>query len=322
MSNDVIVMCSGGSDSMYLLHLISNKMIDGDNTVYCVYINHGISKEEPTWRKLVINFCKTYDNVEFVYHKINWNDKFNQSETQCRALRYDFVQKFAIEKHITEIYTGHHKNDLMENNLISIFKNRVYDFDLCEKVTKKINNNGDVKFLNFYKPLLKFSKNEIIDNCYELKINFVTDESNVVSNNIRNVLRNNLFPNINKLKDSKQYISSMMHFFTHYNQLNSYLLEDIKYVMDNSILTEIDGNKRFKIKNELIKENTFFMCELIKMFNFKYNDEKNNKLKNKADFNLLNNYNKIKEKKSMFKLNEKTSFIFDNNGDLFIFIKK
>ena len=315
---NLIVMCSGGSDSMFLLNHIAT--LYNTSKIYCIYINHGISKNSNDWYETVKKRAGQYNNVVPMMFSVLWHNNEIKNETACREKRYEIINQFALENNVQRIFTGHHKDDLVENNLISILKNRIYNFKMKDKIIIEFIFNNEVVKISYEKPLLKYKKSEIITYCIENNIQYVEDESNNVSDNIRNIIRNNFLNDLRNLNHGEQYIQSMNNFFNHYNEVNDYFVKKMDEIISKIVIKDKGfGQFRYKIDVSMIEDDVYFMCELIKRVCFLYSNKKD--FSTKADVNLNGNYMRIKASKTMFKLNEYVSIRFDVNGDLLIFMK-
>lgn len=272
-----LLMCSGGSDSMFLLNQLFNyfnntstsentensytalledlNLIDllpvkTDNSTNCevinlhvVYVNHNISTYSKAWGDVVRNYCDQL-KLKIINHQykfdilfkelsVEWNNNEIKSETNCRTKRYDLIKYYIADSknNFVAVFTAHHKNDNYENQLISIFKNRTFSTEIKTVSQLKIvvkhlqNSNSSTTSIPLLRPILHLTKQDILDYCYQHDIPFVTDESNFVEDNIRNVLRNSLFPKIDELSNQQQYYDGMKNFFCEYNNMINCLTE-------------------------------------------------------------------------------------------------
>ena len=275
-----LLMCSGGSDSMFLLNQLFNYFnntstsentennytallkdlnlinllpVKTDNSTNCevinlhvVYVNHNISTHSKLWGDIVRNYCDQL-KLKIINHQykfdilfkelsVEWNNNEIKSETNCRTKRYDLIKDYIADSKtdFVAVFTAHHKNDNYENQLISIFKNRTFSTEIKTVSQLKIvvkhlqNSNSSTTSIPLLRPILHLTKQDILDYCYQHDIPFVTDESNFVEDNIRNVLRNSLFPKIDELSNPQQYYDGMINFFKEYNNMIDCLTEFAK----------------------------------------------------------------------------------------------
>lgn len=269
-----IVCCSGGADSMALLdmayHYIRNQQEQSDksNTTLSVFhVKHGMSANQNDWAELVQRYGLSLGLDVYV---ANVNPEQNKlTETEARAKRYAALDEYIqiLDKKLSSnttkcqqdtqfiVLTGHHKDDRLENFLISIFKNRVHNFDLVNHLAY---GNHSSRRVCFQKPLLGYAKEELIHYCQSKNIEYVTDESNLISDNLRNIFRNQVFPFIEKLKNPKQYLTSLESFFDSYKVFHDFYIssvQDIKNKMMQQV-KELDDGLRYSCSLDLIRERT------------------------------------------------------------------
>lgn len=281
----LIVCCSGGADSMALLdmayHYIHDQQEQSDKsniTLSVFHVKHGMSANQNDWAELVQRYGSSLGLDVYV---ANVNQEQNKlTETEARTKRYAALDKYIqiLDKQLSSntkcsqdpqdvkhtqdtkcakhpkdtqfiVLTGHHKDDRLENFLISIFKNRVHNFDLV--------NHRDGR-VYFQKPLLGYRKGELIHYCQSKNIQYVTDESNLISDNLRNIFRNQVFPFIEKLKNPKQYLTSLESFFDSYKVFHDFYIlsvQDVKNKMMQRV-KELDDGVRYSCSLDLIREKT------------------------------------------------------------------
>ena len=218
-SSHIIVCCSGGADSMALLYMCRQFALDNNCSISAFHTKHGLSANQHDWANFVQLEC---EKLSIPIHIVEVNPEYKPlSETEARRLRYSALNQYIamIDNKNVVVVTGHHKNDRMENYLISVFKNRTHNFDLVN------HQQGNV---SFQKPLLGYSKNELIQYCQIHNIGFVHDESNDVSDNLRNIIRNQLFKYIDKLKHKAQYMVSLERFFYNYKTFNEFYMASVR----------------------------------------------------------------------------------------------
>lgn len=266
-----IVCCSGGADSMALLdmayHYIRNQQEQSDKsniTLSVFHVKHGMSANQNDWAELVQRHGLSLDLDVYV---ANVNPEQNKlTETEARAKRYAALDEYIqiLDKKLSSnttkctqfiVLTGHHKDDRLENFLISIFKNRVHNFDLVNHLAY---GNHSSRRVCFQKPLLGYAKEELIHYCQSKNIEYVTDESNLISDNLRNIFRNQVFPFIEKLKNPKQYLTSLESFFDSYKVFHDFYIlsvQDVKNKMMQKVKKLNDG-LRYSCSLDLIRERT------------------------------------------------------------------
>ena len=144
----MIVACSGGSDSMGLLHLIMSNF--QHKNIICAHVNHMVRKQSYKEYEYVKKFCEIH-NVIFEGIKLSGNIEKN-FENEARNMRYDFFYYLKDKYHAKYIITAHHADDQIETILM--------------RLTRGSNLSGysGIKFedKDFLRPLLSVTKKDIL----------------------------------------------------------------------------------------------------------------------------------------------------------------
>lgn len=268
----IIVCCSGGADSMALLMMcyqyvnrlttpqrrnsnshsvgikdnyllnseLPNQQQHRSITMSAFHVKHGLSPNQHDWANLVQSKCNSL-NIPLHIVEVNPSQR-PLSETEARKLRYEALDEYIANQVLDSkdvdviVVTGHHKNDRLENYLISIFKNRTHNFDLINHVK---NGSGNIA-VSYQKPLLNMTKNELVDYCHQHQLDFVHDESNDVSDNLRNIIRNQLFKYMDKLKHKAQYMISLERFFDNYKTFNEFYIASVRQFISTMQVKQIE----------------------------------------------------------------------------------
>ena len=334
-----LLCLSGGVDSMVLFDLMGKELIKSNiDELHIIHVNHGSTKDcdkyENFVRSAVFDFQKKYNvkNVFLTIKRLNLlKNKEALTELHCREKRYNEIFKYCVENNINDIYTAHHKDDFLENNFISVFKNRIYSILMQENVVKVIEKNSknkDWEWKNvdklkvfLHKPFLKeYSKEELLKYSKENNLVFIQDETNYIADNLRNVLRNGLFNHLKDIVGYENYINSMNSFFDFVSTLISYqskiinkkilpLLKLKEFKKDELTLCEAELELKL-IENYLLKDNSIedrlFLVEILNLFLFQI---KNKYLKGKQKKCLNDFFIKFLDNKKVVIYNTKTEYL-------------
>lgn len=197
-NNDKIVIAvSGGPDSMALLDILYklknefNKEYNISYSIYVAHVNHMLRQESNDEKIYVENFCKER-NIDFHYLE---KDVRNESiehkmgtEEYARKIRYDFFEEVRIKTDSNKIAVAHNLNDNVETIILNIIRGCGIK-GLC---------GMQVVFGNIIRPLLDITKKELLDYCFNNNINPCFDKSNEQDIYMRNRVRLNLIPTIEK----------------------------------------------------------------------------------------------------------------------------
>jgi tRNA(Ile)-lysidine synthase len=176
-----VLAVSGGVDSMVLLDLLANK--SGIELVVA-HFNHGIRGDSGIDEALVRRRAK---QLGLPFESGSGNLGAGTSEEMAREARYDFLEK-AVKKHkAAAIITAHHQDDLIETAFINLIRGTGRKGLVAISGNKKI-----------IRPLLKCPKQEIVEYAQKHGIKWREDSSNQDMGYLRNYVRKNLMPGLNK----------------------------------------------------------------------------------------------------------------------------
>ncbi len=172
---------SGGSDSMVLLYLF--KKLDIKATiVHCNYQMRGDSSEKD--QQLVEEICSMW-NFDCISMKFDPPESGGINfQNWARDKRYQAFRDLKKEEQADAIVLAHHMDDQLETILQKILRGAGLDSWKGMRVW-----DGEL-----LRPLLQFSKNEILEYAANQNIPYRLDSSNSESTYSRNFLRNSWFP--------------------------------------------------------------------------------------------------------------------------------
>jgi len=171
-----IVGVSGGSDSMALLHLLNRFHFD----VVVAHVNYKKRESADFDQSLVASFCK---EKGIIFEALELNEiKKGNFQARAREIRYDFFRELVNQYEADGVVVAHHFDDLLETYLL-------------QKKSKKIpmywglKNKVMIDGLTIIRPLLDFSKKDILEYIDMNHIVYGEDESNHLGIYERNRIR-------------------------------------------------------------------------------------------------------------------------------------
>ncbi len=183
------VACSGGVDSMSLLHYLNSIKDDFDIEIVAINIDHSIRENSALDSKFVEDYCKE-NHIRFYKFKIDSMKIASENkiclEEAARKGRYGVFDSLISRGIVDKICLGHHIQDQAETILLNIFRG-------CGLNGAK---GMDVIRDNYIRPMLNTSKLEITKYAGENEIPFVEDDTNYDESYSRNFLRNNIMPKL------------------------------------------------------------------------------------------------------------------------------
>ncbi len=184
------VACSGGRDSISLLHYLNSIKEDLDIEVVCININHSIRDNSDRDSRFVVDFCQ--ENRIRCYKFVI--DSYNIARTRhltleqaAREGRYEMFRTLIRKGLVDKIALGHHISDQAETVLMHILRGA----GLSGASGMAMSSEGI-----FIRPMLNISRQEINEYIIENDLNYVEDETNADSTYTRNFLRNEIMPKL------------------------------------------------------------------------------------------------------------------------------
>jgi len=174
-----VLAVSGGPDSMFLL----DNLRRGKYKLAVAHVNYHKRKESKQDEKLVKDYCQAWNLPCFVY-SVEASEYLLVKNFQAwaREKRYKFFQKIAQQKKTEYIITAHHLDDHLETYLLQKQRRSLVDYWGLAPKTKQ----GKIWLL---RPLLFFTKAQILLYLTQKKIPYATDNTNQLPLYQRNIVR-------------------------------------------------------------------------------------------------------------------------------------
>ena len=185
----VAVACSGGVDSMVLLHLIAKEM--GPNQVICLHYDHKVRSDSHKAVEFLKEYCKK-EGLHFVLGERTESLK-SFSENSLRNLRYSFFEKACEAEQVHNIYQAHNLNDNVETFVFRVFRGTNLSGLSSIPLRRML---GDI---NIVRPLLGVSKEQIISYAQDHSVKFIEDYTNRQIKYKRNFIRHKILPLAKKI---------------------------------------------------------------------------------------------------------------------------
>ena len=217
------VAISGGPDSMALAFLTKCMSIErGTSNVY-FHIDHKLRKESKKEALFIKKILKKFD-VNLNILKWVKNNKLKNIQEQARLKRYELLFKKCKNHKLNKILTAHHKDDLYENFFIRLLRgsglNGLISF---KKKYSKLKINEKILI---FRPLLNFSKNELIYISENTFGNYIKDPSNLDNKYLRVYVRN-ILNNFKFNKKNKNFDTSLSNLHKSNKALEHYIKKNI-----------------------------------------------------------------------------------------------
>ena len=183
-TNPVIaVAVSGGPDSIALVFLLKKWIIKKKGKLFALIIDHQM--RENSFEEA--NFVKKYlgnNNIKSLILTIAKKNVLKGKMIQARENRFLKIINYCKKNKILHIFIGHHYDDNVETFMLRKIAGSNFEGLNCMQ-EKTIYNNVQI-----IRPLLKFTKKQILDYNKKMNLVYVNDPSNDDEKYSRVVVRN------------------------------------------------------------------------------------------------------------------------------------
>ncbi|WP_047790329.1 tRNA lysidine(34) synthetase TilS [Tenacibaculum mesophilum] len=295
----LLIAISGGVDSVVLTHLLHQLQFN----ISLAHCNFQLRGKESDLDELFIKELGKSLNIQTFTTRFNTNEYTtkNKLSTQlaARELRYSWFDSLSKENNFDYILTAHHADDNLETFLINLSRGTG-----LEGLTGIPSINK-----NIIRPLLTFSREEIITFAKKNNIEWREDESNSETKYLRNKIRHQIVPTLKELNDSvlKNFNKTIDH-LKESQQIIDDKIADITHeiVSKEGDLLKINIEKLLKLSNPKA-----YLYQLLKSYKFtEWNDVYNLIYAQSGKQILTKFYTLLKDRDFLLLLrtNEKSSF--------------
>ncbi len=187
-NDQIVVACSGGPDSLALLHLLYQMSDEFGIKLAVAHMNHMLRGQQALAdAQFVSNFSGQLGLPIYtaaVDVQAYARDSGRSVEEAARIVRYEFLQQIAAKLGGAKIAVGHHQDDQAETLLQNLLRG---------SGTRGLRAMQPVSG-NIIRPLLMVSRQEIEDYCQTYLLNPRQDSSNLDAYFTRNRIRLRLIP--------------------------------------------------------------------------------------------------------------------------------
>ena len=210
----ILVAFSGGADSTLLLHLLASRATKCGTRLYAVHLHHGIRGDEAD-RDL--NFCRQTCRalgVPLFSVKVNVpalaKSRGQSLELAAREARYRHFARLMKRHGIRYLATAHHADDNLETLLFRLCRGTGTAGLRGIPAHSPLPGTKEDEELYVVRPLLRLTKEEILDACRSLNLSYVTDSTNTCNDCARNRIRNRIIPELETLFAHPQHAAARL----------------------------------------------------------------------------------------------------------------
>lgn len=214
IGDSILLGLSGGADSVCLLFILYELREELGISISAVHVNHCIRGEEADRDEL---FCRNLADrlgVPFKSVRVDVPAIAKAEGLSCeeagRKVRYEIFNTTAVEMGCNKICVAHHMNDSAETFLFQLFRG------------SRLNGLSGIRPMNgnVIRPLLCLTRNDIEEYLEDIEESYVTDSTNLSEDYSRNLIRNTIFKEAEKIQprvishisDTASYISKVTAF--------------------------------------------------------------------------------------------------------------
>lgn len=277
----LLIAISGGIDSVVLTHILYKLKFD-ITLAHCNFMLRG--KESNKDEQFVINLG---EKLAIPTYTIQFNTKNYAEEngisTQmaARDLRYNWFQKLCKQNQLDYIITAHQKDDVIETVLINLTRGTgLNGLTGIPEVNK-----------NVVRPLLLFSRNEILVHATRKKLQWQEDSSNSSIKYVRNKIRHKVVPFLKELNPS--LLDTFTNTLENLKASQEIVSDRINEIKEKAVIS-VNDTVHFKIS--VLKELNnpkVYLYELLKDYGFTEWDDITNLLNAQSGKQVFSNTHRL-----------------------------
>jgi tRNA(Ile)-lysidine synthase len=189
----IAIACSGGLDSMVLLHLASAYARAHGVALHVLHVHHGLSSNADAWLNHVEAASAT-TGARFDARRVDVKHSGSGTEAAARKLRYAALGAMCHAHGVKLMLTAHHLDDQAETVLLQLLRGSgtagLSGMDAANSAPDLLGNPA----LVMARPLLQHSRLELEQYAQARGVTWVEDESNFDPRFARNALRHQVMP--------------------------------------------------------------------------------------------------------------------------------
>ena len=230
----LLLAISGGIDSMVLLNLLHHL----EYTIAIAHCNFGLRGNESDGDEEFIKAeCERY-KIPIHIQKFD-TQQFAETyklstQLAARKLRYDWFSVLLKDNNYDYLLTAHHLDDSLETFLINLTRGSGLDglVGIPEQNERII------------RPLLLFSRQEIVNYAQENNVQWREDSSNASDKYVRNKIRHDIVPLLKELNPS--FLNSFQNTLDNLQQAQS-LVDDASRIVYRKVVDDVDFQKKINL---------------------------------------------------------------------------
>jgi len=233
----ILLAISGGPDSVYLAFLLYTLDFD----ISLAHVNYRLRNLDSQKEEDLVKDYADRWKVPMYIKRENPKDRMLDSgeslQQTARKIRYDFFDELIRIHKFDVCALAHHADDQIESILMSLIKGN----------SSRIIHGMPIRRGPYIRPLIDFSKKEILQGLKESKLIYGHDVSNDSNDYLRNKIRNQVLPLLEKINPA---IRKQLHVREElYKQQKQTLDEELALIYQAQTEIFADGSKALKWSN-------------------------------------------------------------------------
>lgn len=186
-----LLACSHGPDSMALFFMLKEEGYNFE----VAHVNYHLREESDQEQKELEAYCAK-NGIKLYVKEVTESLGETNLEEQCRIIRYTFFKELVNHHHFYAVLIAHNQDDVIETYLMQKTRqNLVEFFGIKEKPII-----FDTKII---RPVLQFSKQELLMFCDINKVEYSIDKTNLQDVFLRNKIRHQVVEKMTKEEREK-----------------------------------------------------------------------------------------------------------------------
>ena len=179
------VAVSGGPDSMALCYLLSQWVGRNGTQIHALTVDHGLRPEAAKEAAQVGDWLANWPHIRHVtLTRETVGDQDSRIMEDARHDRYAMMADYCAQQGIENLMVAHHRDDQAETFLFRLAKGSGLDGLACMRTAQPYNDD-----LTILRPLLPYSKADLVAVCEDNMLPYIEDPSNKSENFARPRLR-------------------------------------------------------------------------------------------------------------------------------------
>ena len=247
-----LLACSFGPDSMALFHML----LKGGYHFSATLVNYHIRPESSDEMNGFIKYCKE-NNITYHIKDVKEGIGSKNLEAECRRIRYEFFSIIVHQFKYDEVLVAHNQDDVIETFLMQ--KNRQNLVNFYGINEKTVINNVIIR-----RPLLDYSKKDLLEYCKANNVPYAIDSSNFDTRYLRNKIRHQVVSKMSeeeRVKTLKEIKTKNARLEKMINKLHSLDLNNINVLADlsdkelayalNILIKQVDESMYISLKQSV-----------------------------------------------------------------------